>query len=90
MDNDIDMRDDGEPAAEEKPQMLGGEIRIVADKATGVINISAPGNMIIALGMIEIGKAILIKQQHDAQAAAQQPKILRGDPSRFPLLTRPS
>jgi hypothetical protein len=46
-------------------RLIGGEIHIKADARTGGISVNAPPNMIVALGLLEVGKAILIKKQQE-------------------------
>lgn len=70
-----------EPAAETVPveaggqpkrKFIGGTITIVADPNTGALSVDAPDNLVIALGLLEMGKAILIQRQVDNMKA--QPK----------------
>ena len=63
------------------PQYIQGEIHIEADGATGGISVDAPQNLIIALGLLETAKVILVQRQQQAMRAAEQPRILRGDVS---------
>lgn len=64
-------------------KFIGGEIRIVADPETGRIGVSAPQNFIIAFGLIEVGKTILMQMQRDEQVKAEKkaiPAIVKGTP----------
>jgi hypothetical protein len=71
-------------------QFIGGEIHIIADAKTGAISINSPKNLIIALGILETAKVIMIKKQQDAMTAATRPSILRASPADVPKLVRPS
>lgn len=68
-------------------RFLGGTIQIHADAQTGGIAVNAPENLVIALGLLETAKAILIQRQQEAMN--RKPAIVRGDPSQLKLL-RPS
>ena len=79
-----------------KPQggYIGGEIRISADPRNGAISVNAPQNIIIALGLLEVAKSILIQKQQEAikkvQDAQLTPGILRATPQDINKLSRPS
>jgi len=73
---------DGQP---EQAKFIGGEVTISADPVTGAISVSHPTNVIIALGLLEVGKAIMLQRQAEQQkraelqAAKNPPAILRAD-----------
>lgn len=81
-------------AVEENPparaQFLGGEVHITADAATGGITVKSPPNLLLALGIIETAKAILIQQHTEAMQRAARPAIVRAGPQDIPKLHRPS
>lgn len=59
---------------EEVNQFVGGEIHIVADGKSGGISVSAPPNMVVAFGLLEVAKAILMEKQRE-NAAAKAPVV---------------
>ena len=71
---------------------IGGEITIITDARTGAMSVNAPGNLMIALGMLEVAKAILIERQQKAVAKMQEaklgPAIVRADPQQIAKLGR--
>jgi hypothetical protein len=71
-------------------QLIGGEIHIIADARTGGINVQSPPNLVVALGLLETAKVIIIQKHVDAMRAAEKPKILRASPQDIPKLVRPS
>jgi len=54
---------------------VGGEIRIIANPQDGSIRVSSPPNLLIALGMLETAKFILVQQQQKQMEDALNPKI---------------
>lgn len=54
-----------EAAVPQQLRLIGGEIHIRADARTGAISVNAPPNMIVALGLMEVAKAILIQKQQE-------------------------
>jgi len=93
MNDSVEVSD---PSAEEAPapanprMILGGVIHIVADAKTGEMNVSAPPNLAVALGLIELAKVVLVQQYIDNSKAAAQPKIVRAQPDDIRKLVRPS
>lgn len=76
---------------DERYDTVGGEIHIFADKATGEVRVNAPQNLLVALGILETAKAVLIQQHMDAQRrAAMRQSILRAGPADVPGLVRAS
>lgn len=71
-------------------QFIGGEIRIVADARTGSINVQAPANLLVAFGMLEAAKVVLVQQQQEAMARAAAPAIKRASLADIPRIVRPS
>jgi len=77
-----------EPKVEEEiakaPKYAGGEIHIVADGNTGAMSVTAPPDLIIALGILEVAKAFLVdnmkqkvaQAQRDAAALVARPAIV--------------
>lgn len=63
---------------------IGGKIEIIADAKTGAISVSHPQNIILALGIIETAKSIIVQKQQEAirkvQEAMLNPKIFRAGP----------
>lgn len=57
-----------------KPPMhfIGGEVRIIANPKDGSMQVSSPPNLLIALGMLETAKAILIQQHHEQMAKEEE------------------
>lgn len=82
------------PAAPVRQQIITGEVHVKIDPDNGAINISAPENLIVALGILETAKAILIKRQQDLVAKAQEamlsPKIVRPGVDDLAKVARPS
>lgn len=52
-----------EQAEEKKGKFIGGKILIVADAQTGGIHVDAPANLLVAMGMLEIAKCVLVQRQ---------------------------
>lgn len=73
-------------------QLIGGEVHILADGKTGGINVKAPQNLAVALGLIELAKVVLVQQHLDLMRAADQvkPAIVRAQPDDVRKLVRPS
>lgn len=73
---------------------IGGKIEIVADGVTGGMSVSHPENIIVALGILEVAKAMIIEKQQKLvakmQEAALAPRIMRAGPQDIPKLVRPS
>jgi hypothetical protein len=46
-----------------KGKFIGGKILIVADSETGGIHVDAPANLLVAMGMLEIAKCVLVQRQ---------------------------
>ena len=70
---------------------VGGEVVIQADPQTGAINVKAPGNNIIAMGLIEAGKMILMHRAMKSMDAQQKPPtIVPGSIDMMKKLQRPS
>lgn len=56
---------------------IGAEIHIISDARTGAVSVNAPPNMIVAFGLIEVAKSILIEDRNAKIAKAMaQPKII--------------
>jgi hypothetical protein len=67
------------PKDEVAVPFIGGEVHIIADAKTGGIQVSAPPNLIIALGLLESAKEILLanmRAQNAAAMRAQRPAIV--------------
>lgn len=79
-----------EEAPERASQLVGGEIHIVADAHTGAIKVQSPPNLVVALGLLETAKAIMIQQHHENMKAAARPTIVRATASDIPKLVRPN
>ena len=58
----------GEPA---HTKFAGGEIHIVADGNTGAMNIQAPPDLIVALGILEVAKVMIISNMQQKVAASR-------------------
>ena len=66
------------------PKYAGGEIHIIADGNTGAMSVTAPPDLIIALGILEVAKAFLVdnmkqkvaQAQRDAAALVARPAIV--------------
>lgn len=74
--------------AKEEPvtQYIGGELHIVADAKTGQIGVNAPPNIIVALGLLELAKVIIVDKQKEAMRA--QPTIVPAHPNDLNVLNR--
>lgn len=76
-----------ETAVKAASNYIGGTIKIVADAKTGAISVEHPQNVIIALGIIETAKSIIVQKQQEAVAKMQEamlkPSILRPTASDF-------
>jgi hypothetical protein len=68
--------------------MFGGEIRIVADAKTGSIMVNAPPNLLLALGMLDAAKFILVQKQQEDLAARNAPKIKPATPEDLARLAK--
>lgn len=85
-----------EPVAEENPvvagNFIGGEIHIIADARTGSIQVNAPQNLVIAFGLIEAAKMILVQRQQELMKknGLRQPEIVRPGADAMAKLSRPS
>lgn len=83
MENGAEVSEKEVEAAEpqEVGAFVGGEIHIIADAKTGAINVNSPKNIIIALGILETAKEIMLAQQRAQMASAPKPvpTILRAD-----------
>lgn len=71
----------------EKTKFSGGEIHIVADGNTGAMNVQAPQDLIVALGMLETAKMIIIRNMQDNVAKAQREQALAPRPAIIPAGT---
>lgn len=71
-------------------RFIGGEVLIYADSVTGAMNVRAPENLLVALGIIESAKAILIKRQQDAIEKASKPAIIAPTAADLGMLRKPS
>lgn len=71
-------------------QYIGGEVHIIADPKTGAMSINAPQNLIIALGLIEAAKAIIIQKQQEVVNKSRPPMILKPSAMDVNKLVRPS
>ena len=47
---------------QEEMRMIVGEVHIIVDPSNGQVKVSAPANKIVALGLLELAKAIVINQ----------------------------
>lgn len=70
---DVPLEVAPEEVKEAAGPFIGGEVRIFADAKNGAINVTAPPNLVVALGLIEVGKAILIDMQQENMK--KEPKI---------------
>ncbi len=66
-----------EEAAAPAQAFLGGEIHIVSDPKTGQIGVNAPVNIVVALGLIEVAKSIIIANNERNVADAQKAALAR-------------
>lgn len=67
---------DAAPAdAQPVGRFIGAEIHIVSDAVTGAIRVNAPPNSIVALGLMEVAKDILLDNQKEAAKKAP-PRII--------------
>lgn len=68
-------------------KFIAGEIKIVVDGRTGAISVNHPQNIIVALGILETAKAMIIEKQQKLVAQMQEavlnPKIVRPGPADF-------
>lgn len=91
MENGIEAKP--EVVAEEKPVVpgpfLGGEVHIIADAQTGGIQVNAPQNLIIAFGLLEAAKMILVERQQQMMRK-RTPEIVRPGADALSKLSRPS
>lgn len=75
------MEDENQPKEKEvaAPQpVIAGEIHIVTDPATGAISVNAPLNVVAALGLIEVAKAIIMENhRQNLQRQAPSPRIVK-------------
>lgn len=74
---------------------VGGEVHIISNAKDGSMQVSAPQNLVLALGLIEVAKAILIQKQQQTMRATQEealrrPAIVRAGPQDVSKLARPS
>lgn len=75
------------------PQMIGGEIHIVADARTGSISVSSPQNFVAAMGLLEVAKVIMTQQHLEnvkAQERRRPPAIIPAGMDAIKNLRRPS
>lgn len=84
-----DVRE-AKPEAARPGRFIGGEVRIIADSLTGAMNVIAPENLLVALGIIESAKAMLIKRQQDAIEKANKPAIIAPTAADLGMLRKPS
>lgn len=77
-----------EEAVQEKTTGLfvGGEVRIVADGKTGGISVQAPENMVVALGLLELAKVILVEKKKEDMKTA--PVVKPATAAELAALTR--
>lgn len=61
--------------AEVMGQFIGGKVVIEADPRTGGIMVSAPSNMIVSFGLLEIAKQILADRQKEGMRKDPAVKI---------------
>ena len=54
---------------------IGGEVHILADPKTGRMSIKAPQNLVVALGILETAKVMIIDDMKAKSAAAQAAAI---------------
>jgi len=83
------MEDKAE-AGKPEGQFVGGEVRILADAGTGAISVSAPQNLLVALGMLEMAKVVMVAQHQEAVRAAERPAIVRPGSADLAKVARPS
>lgn len=58
--------------------VIAGEVHIVTDPATGAISVNAPLNVVAALGLIEVAKAIIMENhRQNLQKQAVSPRIVK-------------
>lgn len=81
MENGTEIKPEiSEEVIPEQGAFIGGEIHIIADAKTGAINVNSPKNIIIALGILETAKEIILAQQRQNMTSAKPaPTILRAD-----------
>ena len=67
--------------SQEQPKFVSGEVHVVVDPKDGSFHISAPENIVLALGILETAKVILIDQQKQRmeKKSVPTPMIIRGD-----------
>ena len=68
-----------EEAAAPSDPFIGGEVHIIADPKTGQMSIKAPQNLVVALGILETAKVMIIddmKQKAQRMAIAPRPAII--------------
>lgn len=76
-----------EEKKEEVGQFIGGEVRIIADAKTGNIHVqTSNSNLIVAFGLLEIAKCILVDRQRDARN--DEPKIVKPGPADLKMAER--
>ncbi len=68
---------DAKSAENKVTPFIGGEVHIIADGNTGAVSIQAPEKIIIALGILEAGKAILIDSMNKQAARASEAMLSR-------------
>ncbi len=70
---DKEVKDEAVEATHEN-QLIFGEVHIISDPKTGVLSAIGPKNIVACLGLLEIGKVLLLKQ-HDS-AMNRPPAII--------------
>ena len=70
---------------------VGGEIHIIADARTGEVKVRAPQNLLVALGILDIARVVLVQQHHEAQRrASQRAELVRATSADLGRIQRPS
>lgn len=84
------MNSNEEAQEKDAPMYIGGELTITADPRTGGMSVSAPENMVVAMGLLEMAKVILVDRQRRQQALQDRPAIARPGAADLARLARPS
>lgn len=77
-------------AAPQPTRFIGAEIHIISDPVTGAVSVNAPGNMIVALGLLEVAKDVLRDNHERGVREMEKKRILPASALDLKGLPRPA